>query len=236
MRRLRASSRSPRRPEHGGVTGDHRATTDPASRRSSEGPASSIPTSPASRTEPGSVSRWRKQTIELHEGTIGWSRHAGRRGDLRRCRLRRPVASVRAQSSPGGRRGQHPSDAGRAPPGRKASTWRRRPNGNAALLVVDQADPDVDPPRPADAAGTRRPGDALPRCASGARLTPVIMMSGKAQLTDAVRAIKLGAFQFLEKPLTPEAVLVDGPRRAGASTEPGRRTGRSRPSWRRRAN
>ena len=34
------------------------------------------------------------------------------------------------------------------------------------------------------------------------------MMSGKAQLTDAVRAVKLGAFQFLEKPLTPEAVLV----------------------------
>ena len=34
------------------------------------------------------------------------------------------------------------------------------------------------------------------------------MMSGKAQLTDAVRAVKLGAFQFLEKPLSPEAVLV----------------------------
>jgi two-component system nitrogen regulation response regulator NtrX len=37
---------------------------------------------------------------------------------------------------------------------------------------------------------------------------PVIMMSGKAQLNDAVQAIKQGAFQFLEKPLTPEAVLV----------------------------
>lgn len=36
----------------------------------------------------------------------------------------------------------------------------------------------------------------------------VIMMSGKATLTDAVRATKLGAFQFLEKPLTPEGVLV----------------------------
>ena len=34
------------------------------------------------------------------------------------------------------------------------------------------------------------------------------MMSGKAQLNDAVRAVKLGAFQFLEKPLTPESVLV----------------------------
>src|SRR5256714_1386237 len=37
---------------------------------------------------------------------------------------------------------------------------------------------------------------------------PVVMMSGKANLADAVRATKLGAFQFLEKPLTPEGVLV----------------------------
>jgi two-component system nitrogen regulation response regulator NtrX len=36
----------------------------------------------------------------------------------------------------------------------------------------------------------------------------VIMMSGKATLDDAVRATKLGAFQFLEKPLTPERVLT----------------------------
>src|SRR3989449_10618526 len=34
------------------------------------------------------------------------------------------------------------------------------------------------------------------------------MMSGKATLSDAVKATKLGAFQFLEKPLTPEGVLV----------------------------
>ncbi len=36
----------------------------------------------------------------------------------------------------------------------------------------------------------------------------VIMMSGKASLHDAVRATQLGAFQFLEKPLAPESVLV----------------------------
>ena len=35
-----------------------------------------------------------------------------------------------------------------------------------------------------------------------------IMMSGKATISDAVRATKLGAFQFLEKPLTPEGILV----------------------------
>jgi two-component system nitrogen regulation response regulator NtrX len=80
-------------------------------------------------------------------------------------------------------------------------------NGNAALLMVDQADPDVIlldllmPPGPDGL-------ETLSRLRERGRLTPVIMMSGKAQLTDAVRAVKLGAFQFLEKPLTPEAVLV----------------------------
>lgn len=37
---------------------------------------------------------------------------------------------------------------------------------------------------------------------------PVVMMSGRAGLSDAVRATKLGAFHFLEKPLTPEGILV----------------------------
>jgi two-component system nitrogen regulation response regulator NtrX len=81
------------------------------------------------------------------------------------------------------------------------------PNGNAALLTVEQADPDVIlldllmPPGPDGL-------ETLARLRERGRLTPVIMMSGKAQLTDAVRAVKLGAFQFLEKPLAPEAVLV----------------------------
>ncbi len=37
---------------------------------------------------------------------------------------------------------------------------------------------------------------------------PVVMMSGRAALSDAVRATKLGAFTFLEKPLTPEGVVL----------------------------
>jgi two-component system, NtrC family, nitrogen regulation response regulator NtrX len=37
---------------------------------------------------------------------------------------------------------------------------------------------------------------------------PVIMMSGRAGLADAVRATRLGAVNFLEKPLTPEATLL----------------------------
>src|SRR5262245_29203331 len=38
--------------------------------------------------------------------------------------------------------------------------------------------------------------------------SPIVMMSGRAGLSDAVRATKLGAFTFLEKPLTPEGVLL----------------------------
>ena len=86
-------------------------------------------------------------------------------------------------------------------------TVAEAPNGNAALLQVDSVDPQVIlldllmPPGPDGL-------DTLARLRERGRNTPVIMMSGKAQLTDAVRAVKLGAFQFLEKPLTPEAVLV----------------------------
>ena len=80
-------------------------------------------------------------------------------------------------------------------------------NGNVALLVVDDVDPDV------VLLDLMMPGgpDGLATLASlreRGRQMPVIMMSGKAQLTDAVRAVKLGAFQFLEKPLGPESVMV----------------------------
>ena len=79
-------------------------------------------------------------------------------------------------------------------------------DGTAALDALDAALPDavlldlMMPPGPdglATLAGIkqRRPD------------VPVVMMSGKATLADAVRATKLGAFQFLEKPLTPEGVL-----------------------------
>ena len=81
------------------------------------------------------------------------------------------------------------------------------PNGNAALLLMDEADPDVvllDLMMPPGPDGL----ETLSRMRERGRSAPVIMMSGKAQLTDAVRAVKLGAFQFLEKPLSPEGVLV----------------------------
>ncbi|MFP3949077.1 MAG: sigma-54-dependent transcriptional regulator, partial [Longimicrobiales bacterium] len=50
--------------------------------------------------------------------------------------------------------------------------------------------------------------EALPRILDAAPGLPVIMMSGQASLADAVEATRHGAFHFLEKPLTPEAVLV----------------------------
>src|SRR4029078_10524756 len=48
----------------------------------------------------------------------------------------------------------------------------------------------------------------LERLREAAPDVPVIMMSGKAGLSDAVKATKLGAFNFLEKPLSPEGVLL----------------------------
>jgi two-component system, NtrC family, nitrogen regulation response regulator NtrX len=86
-------------------------------------------------------------------------------------------------------------------------TVTEAPNGNTALLQLDELDPDVVlldllmPPGPDGL-------ETLSRMQERGDAPPVIMMSGKAQLVDAVRAVKLGAFQFLEKPLSPEAVLV----------------------------
>jgi len=84
---------------------------------------------------------------------------------------------------------------------------REAGNGNAALLALDEAEPDaifLDLMMPPGPDGLATLESLRERGASA----PVIMMSGKAQLADAVRAARLGAFQFLEKPLTPEAVLV----------------------------
>lgn len=50
--------------------------------------------------------------------------------------------------------------------------------------------------------------EALPLVQERSPGIPVVMMSGEATLSDAVEATRRGAFHFLEKPLTPEAVLV----------------------------
>ncbi len=80
-------------------------------------------------------------------------------------------------------------------------------NGSAGLIALEKLEPEaifldfLMPPGP-DGIETLR------QLRERGLETPVIMMSGKAQLADAVRAAQLGAFQFLEKPLSPEAVLV----------------------------
>ena len=80
-------------------------------------------------------------------------------------------------------------------------------NGNAALSALESAAPDavlLDLMMPGGPDGI----STLEQLKRRAPDLPVVMMSGKANLTDAVRATKLGAFQFLEKPLTPEGVLA----------------------------
>ncbi|HEX3927697.1 MAG TPA: sigma-54 dependent transcriptional regulator [Gemmatimonadales bacterium] len=80
-------------------------------------------------------------------------------------------------------------------------------NGNAGILAIPDVLPQIIlldlmmPPGP-DGLAT------LERIRSTDSEIPVIMMSGKAQLADAVRAVQMGAFQFLEKPLAPESLLV----------------------------
>lgn len=80
------------------------------------------------------------------------------------------------------------------------------PNGTAALAAVERDPPDavlLDLMMPGGPDGLA----TLEQLKRVAPDLPVVMMSGKANLADAVKATKLGAFQFLEKPLTPEGVL-----------------------------
>jgi two-component system nitrogen regulation response regulator NtrX len=79
--------------------------------------------------------------------------------------------------------------------------------GAEALAAVQRRRPDavlMDLAMPGGPDGM----ETLARLAQEAPGLPVIMMSGRAGLQDAVRATKLGAFHFLEKPLAPEAVLL----------------------------
>ena len=84
---------------------------------------------------------------------------------------------------------------------------REAEDGTAGLACVEQEEPDV------VLLDLLMPG-ALDGMATLSKLrearpdVPVVMMSGRAGLGDAVRATRLGAFNFLEKPLTPESVLL----------------------------
>jgi two-component system, NtrC family, nitrogen regulation response regulator NtrX len=96
-------------------------------------------------------------------------------------------------------------------------------DGGAGVERAVTEDPDV---VLVDLAMPRMDGlTALQRLSERKPRTPVVMMSGRATLQDAVAATRLGAFQFLEKPLTPEVVVstVNGAvelRRARDRAEP----------------
>ena len=80
-------------------------------------------------------------------------------------------------------------------------------SGTEAVAAVQRRRPDavfLDLSMPGGPDGL----ETLERLGGEAPGVPVIMMSGRAGLADAVRATKLGAYHFLEKPLAPEAVLL----------------------------
>lgn len=84
---------------------------------------------------------------------------------------------------------------------------RDAPSGVVAVDRVGEAEPDailLDLMMPGELDGIA----TLAKLREVAPDTPVVMMSGRAGLADAVRATKLGAFNFLEKPLSPESVLL----------------------------
>lgn len=86
-------------------------------------------------------------------------------------------------------------------------TVRDAPDGASGVRAAMEREPD------AVLLDLMMPGE-LDGMATLARLRerfpdlPVVMMSGRAGLSDAVKATKLGAFHFLEKPLTPESVVL----------------------------
>jgi two-component system, NtrC family, nitrogen regulation response regulator NtrX len=84
---------------------------------------------------------------------------------------------------------------------------RDAPDGHAAFAQAEEAEPDIvllDLMMPNDSDGM----DTLGRFRTRFPELPVVMMSGRAGLSDAVKATRLGAFTFLEKPLTPEGTLL----------------------------
>ncbi len=83
---------------------------------------------------------------------------------------------------------------------------REAATGREGVAMAADAEPDVvllDLMMPGDIDGM----DSLARLRVAHPELAVIMMSGRAGLSDAVTATKLGAVNFLEKPLTPEGVL-----------------------------
>jgi two-component system nitrogen regulation response regulator NtrX len=81
------------------------------------------------------------------------------------------------------------------------------PSGETGLALVDEHDPDL---VLLDLLLNGIDGlEVLARLGERGYRYPVIMMSGQANLDNAMQATRLGAMTFLEKPLTPERVLAE---------------------------
>jgi two-component system nitrogen regulation response regulator NtrX len=86
-------------------------------------------------------------------------------------------------------------------------TVRDAPDGASGVRAAQEREPDavlLDLMMPGELDGMATLTRLRERCPD----VPVVMMSGRAGLSDAVKATKLGAFHFLEKPLTPESVVL----------------------------
>ncbi len=86
-------------------------------------------------------------------------------------------------------------------------TVRDAPDGASGVRAAQEREPDavlLDLMMPGELDGMA----TLTRLRERLPEVPVVMMSGRAGLSDAVKATKLGAFHFLEKPLTPESVVL----------------------------
>ena len=86
-------------------------------------------------------------------------------------------------------------------------TVRDEPDGASGVRAAQEREPDavlLDLMMPGEMDGMA----TLTRLRERLPDVPVVMMSGRAGLSDAVKATKLGAFHFLEKPLSPESVLL----------------------------
>ena len=84
---------------------------------------------------------------------------------------------------------------------------REAPDGPSGIAAAAEQEPDailLDLMMPGDPSGL----GVLSALRAQSPDVPVVMMSGKAGLSDAVQATRLGAVNFLEKPLSPEAVLL----------------------------
>jgi DNA-binding NtrC family response regulator len=73
--------------------------------------------------------------------------------------------------------------------------------------------------------------EVLQRIRASHDALPVVMISGHATVSTAVEATRLGAFDFIEKPLASERVLVTVATPSTAAASP-TRTARSSASWR----